>query len=71
MDIMSGTPYPSVALSFDDDAYTLMIIATLNGIHELMTHFFAKTIEVLAVLHLNIAYPVFYNSIYQHVFTIC
>ena len=66
-DVVSGAPHTFAALGFDNDADAFLVIAVLDSGNQFVAHLFAQAVEVLRVLHLDIADAVVDNGIGQHV----
>ncbi len=65
-DVVTCTPDAFTALCFDYDADALLVIAILNGVLQFGTHCFAEAVEVVGVLHLDVADAIFDFFVYYH-----
>lgn len=63
-DVVSSTPHAFVALCLDDNADTFLVIAFTNGIDQFVAHLLAQAIEVLRILHFDVADAVVDNGVY-------
>ena len=62
-DVVAGAPDAFTALGLDDDADTFLGVAVVDGGLKFLTHGLAEAVEVVGVLHLDVADPIVDNSI--------
>ena len=62
-DVVAGAPDAFTALGLDDDADAFLVVAVVDGVLKFLTHGLAEAVEVVGVLHLDVANPIVDNSI--------
>ena len=62
-DVVTGAPDAFTALGLDDDADAFLVVAVVDGGLKFLTHGLAEAVEVVGVLHLDVANPIVDYSI--------
>ena len=63
-DVVTGAPDAFAALGFDDDADAFLGVAVANGVLQFFAHCLAEAVEVVGILHLDIADAIVYFDFY-------